>query len=257
MTTSPAVPKTKPENLFLNLILNIAVPTAIQTWGSGDRWFGPNWGLVMSLLFPLGYGLYDFATRRRFNFISAVGFGSILITGGLGLMSLDSFWFAVKDGAIPALIAVAVLASMRSKAPLVEEMLYNPQVIDTGRVEAALAERGNRDEFTRLMHGSSYLLATAFAISAVLNFVLARWIITAPPNTTERVQQIAKMHWVSLGGAVVPAMAIMMYALWRLFQGIGRLTGLTIDEILHQPAGQKNAAPAEPGAADKPTDGTP
>ena len=220
-------------------------------------WFGPIWAIGVASLFPLVYGLYDFAARRRFNFISAVGFASVLITGGFGLMQLDGFWFAVKDGAIPALIGVAVLGSMRSKTPLVEELLYNPQVIDTERVGAALAARNAQDDFRRLMHGSSYLLAASFFLSAGLNFGLARWIITARPGTELFTQQLARMHWASLGGAVLPAMAIMMYALWRLFGGISRLTGLTIDEILHQPAGHKKAAPAEPGAADKPTDGTP
>lgn len=234
-----AAPKTKPENLLLNLVCNVAIPTAIQTWGSGERGLGPMWGLAVALLFPLGYGVYDFAVRRRFNFISAVGFLSVLITGGFGLLKLDGFWFAVKDGAIPALIGIAVLASMRSKTPLVEELLYNPQVIDTERVAAALATRGTAADFTGLMKGSSYLLAASFFLSAGLNFLLARWIITAQPGTELFVQQLAKMHWASLGGAVLPSMAMMIYALWRLFKGLERLTGLTLDEILRQPAEKK------------------
>ena len=36
MTTSPAAPKPKPENLFLNLILNVAVPTAISAKKKAD-----------------------------------------------------------------------------------------------------------------------------------------------------------------------------------------------------------------------------
>src|SRR4051812_25049957 len=125
--TSPA-PKPKAENLLLNLAFNLALPTAIQTWGSGPRGLGPNLGLAVALLFPLGYGLYDYAVRRRFNFVSAIGFISILITGGFGLLHLNGFWFAVKDGAVPALIGIAVLVSLRTKNPLVQEMLYNPQV---------------------------------------------------------------------------------------------------------------------------------
>ena len=93
--------KPKPENLWLNLIFNVALPTAIQSWGSGEKALGPKWGLIVALLFPLGYGIYDFVVRKRFNFISILGFVSVLITGGFGLLKLDVFWFAVKDGVLP------------------------------------------------------------------------------------------------------------------------------------------------------------
>jgi hypothetical protein len=244
---TPTAAQPKAENLLLNLLCNVAVPTAIQTWGSGDRGLGPKWGLVVALLFPLGYGLYDFAARRRFNFISALGFTSVLITGGFGLMKLDGFWFAVKDGAIPALIGLAVLASLGTKAPLVEELLYNPQVIDAARVDAALAARNTRAEFIQLMKGSSHLLSLSFFLSAGLNFGLARLIITGQPGTELFVQQLAKMHWASLGGAVLPSMAMMIYALWRLLKGLEQLTGLTLDEILRQPPEKKAQIPADSG----------
>ena len=244
--TSPA-PKTKAENLLLNLAFNLALPTAIQTWGSGPRGLGPNLGLMVALLFPLGYGLYDYAVRRRFNFISAIGFISILITGGFGLLHLSGFWFAVKDGAVPALIGVAVLVSLRTKNPLVQEMLYNPQVIDVERIDAALTARGTQPEFQRLLADASRLLALAFFLSAVLNFLLARWILTGEPGTELFVQQIAKMHWASLGGAVLPAVGMMMFAMMRLFGGVQRITGLTLDEILRQ-APEKQAEEPPPGA---------
>ncbi|MBI2815264.1 MAG: MFS transporter [Opitutae bacterium] len=241
--------KPKAENLLLNLICNVALPTAIQTWGSGERGLGPKWGLVVALLFPLGYGLYDYVERKRFNFISAVGFGSVLITGGFGLMQLDGFWFAVKDGALPALIGVAVLASMRAKTPLVQELLYNPQVIDVERIDAALTARGTQPEFPRLMKTASRLLALSFFVSAGLNFGLARLIITGQPGTELFVQQLAKMHWASLGGAVLPSMAMMMYALWQLLKGLQQATGLTLDEILKQPPEKKTEPPMDGGIA--------
>ena len=74
----------KPENLLLNLICNVGLPTAILTWCSGERMLGPKWGLVVALIFPVAYGIYDFAQRRRVNFISIIGFVSVLITGGFG-----------------------------------------------------------------------------------------------------------------------------------------------------------------------------
>jgi len=245
MTEPSAAPKPKAENLFLNLICNVALPTAIMSWGSGERALGPKWGLVVALLFPLGYGVHDFIKRRRFNFISGLGFASVLISGGFGLLKLDGFWFAVKDGALPALIGVAVLASIRAKEPLVHEMLYNPQVIDVDRVDAALTERNTQSGFIDLMRTSSYLIAAAMFLSAILNYGFARWIIVSPAGTEAFNKELARMHWVSLAGISIPTMAMMMYALWRLLQGIRSLSGLTLDEILKQPPEKKAAAPVD------------
>ncbi|HET7536459.1 MAG TPA: VC0807 family protein [Candidatus Didemnitutus sp.] len=252
--SAPARP-VKPENLIVNLVCNVALPTAIMSWCSGDRLLGPKWALIVALLFPIGYGIHDFAARRRVNFISIIGFASVLISGGFGLMKLDGFWFAVKDGALPALIGVAVLASMRSKEPLVHEILYNPQVIDTEKVGAALAARGNEAGFDRLMRASSYLIAGAMLVSAVLNYGFARYIIRSPAGTEAFNRELARMHWVSLLGISVPVIAMMMYALWRLLKGLEQLTGLTFDEIMKQPPANPPAA-TPPAASDDTPDRT-
>jgi hypothetical protein len=236
---TPPAPRPKPENLWLNLICNVALPTAILTWGSGERTLGPKWGLLVALAFPVAYGIQDFVRRRKCNFISIIGFASVLISGGFGLLKLDGFWFAVKDAAIPGLIGVAVFISIRTKSPLVQEMLYNPQVIDIERVDAALEQRGARGDFTRLLREASYLLTVSFLVSAVLNYFLARYLLKSPPGTEAFNGELAKMHLWNWPVIVVPSMAMMMYALWRLLKGITRLTGMELDDIFHQPAEKK------------------
>lgn len=235
MTAAPTTTRsTKPENLLLNLICNVALPTAVLTWGSGEKALGPKWGLVVALLFPIGYGIHDYARRRRINFISAIGFASVLISGGFGLLKLDGFWFALKDGALPALIGFAVLASLRSKEPLVHEILFNPQVIDVERVDRAITERNEQVRFAQLMRKSSYMVAAAMFASAVLNYGFARWIIISPPSTEAFNKELARMHWVSLLGVSVPVVLMTMFALWQLLKKLEIITGLTLDEILRQ-----------------------
>ena len=135
----------------------------------------PKVALIAALAFPLGYGLYDFIQRQNFNFVSAIGFFGTLATGGLGLLKLQPFWFAVKEAVVPTLIGLAVVISQWTKQPMVRALLFNDQVIDVPRVEAALDERGQRAAFTRLLNGSSWLLAFSFLISAVLNFGPPCW----------------------------------------------------------------------------------
>ncbi len=50
--------------------------------------------LVVALLFPIIYGGMDLVRNKKFNFISALGFISVLLTGGIGLLELDTRWLA-------------------------------------------------------------------------------------------------------------------------------------------------------------------
>ena len=234
----PAKPKA--ENLLLNLVCNVAVPTAILTWLSADRWLGPKWGLLVALAFPLGYGLHDFIARRRWNFISIIGFVSVLCSGGFGLMKVGGFWFAVKDATIPGIIGLVVLASMRAKTPLVTELLYNPQIIDVEKVDAKLAVRGTQSDFARLLGRSTGLLSVSFFVSSALNYLLARHLLVSPPGTAAFNAELAKMHLLSWPVIVLPSVAMMMFVLWRLLRGITVLTGLELDDIFHAPPEKKS-----------------
>jgi len=236
VAAAPAArPPAKAENLPVNLVCNILVPTVVLTWLSGPRTLGPHLGLVVALLFPLGYGVFDFAVRRRWNFISVIGFASVLISGGFGLMNLSGTWFAVKDAAIPTAIGFAVLASMRAKTPLLNELLYNPQVIDVAKVDAALAAHNARAGFALLLRRATGLLSLAFFASAGLNYALARYLLRSPPGTEAFDHDLAKMHLLSWPVIVLPSLAMMLFAFWRLLGGITKLTGLTIDDIFHSP----------------------
>jgi hypothetical protein len=231
--------------VLVNLVCNVAVPVVILSVMSGPRWLGPKWGLLVALAFPAGYGLYDFMVRRRWNFISIIGFASVLISGGFGLLKLGGQWFAAKDAAIPGIIGLAVLASMRAKTPLVNELLYNPQVIDVEKVDAALAARGTQPGFTQLLRRSTGLLSLALFISAGLNYALARHLLTSPPGTEAFNAQLAKMHLLSWPVIVLPSMAMMLFVLWRLLGGIRTLTGLELDDIFRAPPEHKPAPPDE------------
>lgn len=232
-------PPSKPENLFLNLVFNLALPAIVLSKLSAPGRLGPVYGLVVALACPLGYGVWDYLKRREANFISIVGFVSVLLTGGLGLLHFGGFWFAVKEAAVPTVIAAAVLISLKTKKPLVHAMLYNPQVIDVSRVDAALDERSNRTGFDRLLVTSSYLLTISFLLSAVLNFALARYLLKSAAGTAEFNAELAKMHLLSWPVIVLPSMAMTMFALWRLLSGLKELTGLTMDEIFRAPPPKK------------------
>ena len=239
---SAPAPRGPRENLLLNLAFTVAAPALVLSQLSKPEHLGPVLALIVALAFPIGYGLWDFAKRRKFNFVAGIGFASTLLTGGFGLAQVDGIWFAVKEASVPLVIGLMVLLSMKSRRPLIREFLYNDQVIDVAKVDAALTAHGTKREFDRLLAQASWLVIASFLGSAALNFILARWILTAPVGSSEFTAQLGKLQIWNYAAISVPQLATFMWALLRLFAGIKRLTGLETEDILHaQP--EKNAAP--------------
>ncbi len=235
-------PQPKRENLLLNLACNIAIPTIVLMKLSDENRLGPQWGMALALLFPLAYGVYDLIQRKKTNLFSILGIASVLLTGGLNQVKADGMWFAIKEASIPTLLGVAVLLSMRTKRPFVRELLWNDQVIDTAKVDAALAERGKQADFDRLLARASYGLALSFLVSAVLNFGLARYLLKSPAGTPEFNAELGRMNLLNWPVIVIPSMAMTLYVLFSLIKGLTNLTGLQMEDIFHSPPEKPKAA---------------
>ncbi len=239
MTANAAQPSPKKENTWLSLGLNIFLPALILM--KGTQWFGfaPASNLVVALAFPIGYGCYDFVIRRKYNVFSIIGFVSILLTGGIGLLQMSPQWIAVKEAGIPALLGLVVLASMKTKRPIVKLLLLRDEFLDLDKLNRELDARRNRKAFDRLLGQCTYLLAFSFLVSAVLNFILARIIVQSPSGTEAFNDELGRMTLWGLLVIAVPCMVIMMIALLRLFRGIKQLTGLDMEVLLRD--AQKSA----------------
>lgn len=230
----------KKENVLLNMGFNILIPILILN--KGDQFFG-DWLspyfentavpiLLIALLFPISYFFYDLVTRKKYNFISILGLISVLLTGGIGILEIPSEWFAVKEAAIPAIIGLAVILSLRTPYPLVRTFLLNPELMDLDKIESALDEQNCRGAFDKLLVRCTYWLGFSFVFSAVLNFVLARWIVVSPSGTDAYNEEVAKMMLWSWPVIAIPCLVITMYALWLLMKGIQDLTGYKLETFI-------------------------
>ncbi len=220
------------ENPLLSLLLNIVIPAIILMRFSGDEWLGPVNGLLIALAFPLGYGIFDFSRRRTFNILPAVGVVGILLTGGIGLLQLDPKWIAVKEAAIPLVLGLAILGSLRTRFSLLA-MLLN-QVIDRGAVDAALDLRGTRAAYEQRLVNGTLIVAGSFFLSSVLNFVLARLVVVSPPGSTAFNEELGRMTLLSFPVISVPAIIILTAAVLYTAVGIRNLTGLDLEHIFRQ-----------------------
>ena len=231
---TPAAPPRPPqENVWINLACNAILPGVVLTQLSKETRLGPVWGLVVALAIPLVYGIYDLLKRQTWNVFSIIGLVGTLVTGGLGLLKLDNLWFAAKAAAIPMVLGLAIPMTLKTRQPLIKALLYNDQVLDTHRIGLALVARNTVAGFDALLRWASWVMAATFFGSGIINFVLARWIVVAPPGTSEQTAQIGRLHWVEWPIVTLPMMAVMLFALFRLLKGLEQLTGLKNDELFH------------------------
>ncbi len=230
---TPAQPTKKRESLWGNLLINIIIPTLILSKLSGEDYLGTRLALIVALAFPLLYGLKDLLVRREFNAFSALGAISILLTGGISLLELDPQYIAIKEAAIPGLIGVATLLSMKTRFPLVRTFLYNDKVLKTDVIAERLQSAGNTAAFDRALTNASYLVAASFFLSSFLNYVLAKWLLVSPPGTEAFNAELGKMTALSFPVIALPATIVMAGALMYLFRRIRQLTGLDFEEVIN------------------------
>ena len=131
----------KKPNPLIEIAVTIIVPAVVLMKLSGADSLGPLRALLLALVFPLGWGLWDGWQRRKLNWLAVLGVVSTLLTGGIGLLKLDAGWLAVKEAAVPGLIGLVIAGSTWTRTPLIRALVYNATLFDVPRVQQALSER--------------------------------------------------------------------------------------------------------------------
>ena len=231
VTSTQKVPDHKPRPL-IDLLVSIVIPSIILMKFSGDDALGASAALIVALAFPLGWGLFGLLKYKKFNFIALLGVISVMLTGGIGLLKLDPQWLAVKEAAIPGLIGIAVLVSTRTRYPLIRTLLYNPGIMNVGKIKQKLENLGNTAAFESRLLNATYLLGGTFFFSSVMNYILAKWIVTSRAGSTAFNEELGRLTLLSYPVIAIPSMCMMLaifYYLWRTIHG---MTGLALEEIL-------------------------
>ncbi|MFT6101204.1 MAG: intracellular septation protein A [Arenicella sp.] len=226
--------KSGSNRIFVDLVVCMLIPTLILKKLSGDDMLGPNYALVAALSLPLLVGIWGFISERKVGFVPALGFISILLTGSIGILKLPKEYIAYKEALIPGLIAIATVVSTYTKYPLVRTFLYNDTFMDTNKVSTTLIERQKTAEFDSMMVKATWMLASSFVLSSVLNFLLAKWIVVSESGTDAFNSELGTMNLYSYPVIVVPCMVITMFAMFYVFSNIRKLTGLKMEDLVQQ-----------------------
>jgi len=233
MPTSPAK-KNQNQHIFLELIVCVILPTVILKYLSPEDKLGPVYALIFGLSLPLLFGLYHFFQEKKFGFIPALGFISILLTSGIGLLELDPKYIAIKEAAIPLIIGIGTIVSLKTRYPLVKTFIYNDKILQIDKVDAALEANDNKNPFDYALKIATYILASSFLLSAILNYALAKYIVKSPAGTAAFNDELGTMNLLSYPVITIPCVIVMVYAMLYLFKQIKKLTGLDFEEIIHQ-----------------------
>lgn len=225
--------KKKKQNPLINILFNIVVPVVILSKFSNDNYLGPKLGLVVALAFPLGYFLWEWRREHKANFISILGFVSVLLTGIIGVFEFPSELIAYKEASVPFIIGLAVLISMKTPYPLVKKLLYNEDLMNMELINNRLEENDNSKAVERMLVNASYMVAASFLVSTILNFSLAKYLIHSPSGTPEFAEEMARMTALSYPVIALPSTLVLVFALFYVYNRLSKLTGLEFEQLFN------------------------
>jgi hypothetical protein len=225
----PTTPPVRPSPV-VEVALTIVVP-GLVLMQLGDA-LGTAGALALALAFPVAWGVWDGWRRRKLNWLSVIGIVSTLLTGGVALLRLDAEWFAIKEGALPALMGLVIAASAGTRHPLIHALVFDAALLDVERIAHALAARGNAAAFEVRLRQGTLLLAAVFLASAAASYALARGIVTSAPGTDDFNRELGRLTLLSYPLVALPTMLAMMALLYWLAAAARRLTGLALGDML-------------------------
>lgn len=220
-------------NPLIELTITLIIPALILMKLSAPDDLGPAKALALALSFPLAWGVRDFWIRRKLNLFAALGVVSTVLTGGIGLLELNTQWLAVKEAAVPGLIGLAVLGSTYTRYPLVRAILLNPAIVDVARLQERLEAHGASRIFEGRLLRATWMLSGTFFFSAAMNYFLATYIVVSPAGTPAFNEELGQLTLLSYPFIALPSMVMMGFVIYYLSRATRELTGLSFPEFLN------------------------
>lgn len=230
----------KKESPLVSLLVSIVIPAIILSKFSTEEYLGILPGFLVALAFPVGYAIYNLLVRKETGFIAILGFVSIFLTGIIGVFEFPTEWLAVKEAAVPLLIGIAVIVSLKTPYPLVKKLLFNEEMLDLKLIDKKLKENDNVFEIEKVLIKSTFLVAGSFLLSAFLNFFLTKYIVVSPAGTAAFNEELGTLTAISYPAIALPSTAVMFVALYYIFKQLTKLTGLSFEEILSEKLKEKS-----------------
>lgn len=187
---------------------------------------------VIGLSIPFLYGLVETSRKKQFNYIAFLGLLNVLALGGLRFVpNVTTDWYAARETVIPITLMLFFFISALRKSSRFNNIFYNDQWLNIDKIEFTLEQNGNKNAIKGLLRQCLFLLAFTFFLIAVLNFMLAKTILTSPVESTKFIEQVGILNTLSFPVIVIPACIAIFLTYFRFFFGIKKITGLEFKTI--------------------------
>lgn len=219
----------RPAQLALDVVALLALPWVILTFGSKDAWLGPQWAPAAAMLPPVAHTLWRRFSSGKASPLSPLVLGSLMVNAGLGFVTLDAAWFAVKEAGVPLAMALVTAATTLRGPGLIAAMLDD--VLDPERLAAALHGRP-ADLLHARTRRSTLAFAAVFLANGAISAGVARWLVTAPSGSSLFAEQLGTYTWWSFVLVNLPTMAGTVVVLRGVLTAIEAETGKPLEELL-------------------------
>ena len=224
--------ETAKTNPLIELLITIILPSFILMKLSGPEDLGALNAFLLALAFPFFWGTWSLLSERKVNMLAVLGLCSILLTGGIGVLQLDTQWLAVKEAAIPGLIGLVVIVSVFIGKPLVRVLLLSYGLLNVEFLQENLQQRGNMLAFESRLKYATWMLGGSFLFSSIMNYLLATWIVTSPAGSQAFNEELGRMNLLSYPVIALPSMLIMLALFYYLSRSLAQLSGLKLSEVI-------------------------
>jgi hypothetical protein len=205
--------------LALDVLMGAVVPILVLTYLSDL--LGAVAAYLISALIPVVWVLADLLfVTRRFNFITAVLGLNAIVRGLLAFWFVDGALYALKDTIGSILMVLVFGGSLVAGRPLLGAFVAQALDPSTSKQEASLASLFSERPVAKTLLVSTAMIALLNAVTALINFVLNLWIVTAPFGTGEFNSQVARVNAITRFTLGIPEFLAMGFAIWWIIYSL-------------------------------------
>lgn len=221
--------KSQNNNLFLDLIFSILVPSLLLTKGAN---YFPNLSAIelflLALSIPILYGIYDFITNKHFNVISLAGLLNVTLTGGVGLFQASKLIIVIKEAGFPLILGLLMII-FNSR---LQEFIKN-QAEEILNVTLIIS-KSSKIFFNNWVKWISKQIPYTFFLSSILNGIMTIIIIQSQPGTQSFNEEIAKLLIWGFLGVAIPCMIVTIAIMIVGFKKLQKKTELKFEELFNE-----------------------
>lgn len=217
--------------------INIFLPVVILLSLSDESRLGPLNALLLAVAIPAIYGIWNLLRTRKVDASSVLGVISVMMTGVIAVLELDSDLFALKEAVIPVGFAAVLLVTNRMRFPVVKLLFDTVQRRE--RVERMITEQDQEPAYRKHIERSGAIWAGIMTLSGVMKFSLASLVMNANAGTREFNTQLATYELVQIPTSMLVTMVLILSLIFFIAKGTGELVGLAPSEVMR--GGEKMA----------------